>query len=309
MAKKYTVLYILFLIFFISSCNNKINTPAPSPTPVPSPSPAVDPNQKPLILSCIPYASELKLTEGWQCLADYLSAYMGIPVKFEMKKTYKPLVDGLKSGEIDFANTGPLIYVKAHDVAGATPLVKPIPVSGKSPFYQSYIIVRKDSGIKTISQLKGKKFAFTDKESASGFLIPVLILTEAGVKDFKFFSDVLYTGDHDSSVSAVYNGYADGAGVSNYLFAKGTNERLVDLEVIKKSDPIPTAPIVVRANMPPDVVKKIKEAFLSIDPDKKENRYFLDLIQVKSYIEASDKEYEPIRKAAKAIEKMGFGTE
>ncbi|MEQ8224145.1 MAG: phosphate/phosphite/phosphonate ABC transporter substrate-binding protein, partial [Candidatus Eremiobacterota bacterium] len=221
----------------------------------------------------------------------------------------KPLIDGLKSGEIDFANTGPLIYVKAHDIAKATPLVKPIPVSGKSPFYQSFIIVRKDSGIKTISQLKGKKFAFTDKESASGFLIPVLILTEAGIKDFKFFSDVLYTGDHDSSVSAVYNGYADGAGVSNYLFAKGTNERLGDLLVIKKSDPIPTAPIVVRANMPPDVVKKIKEAFLSIDPDKKENRYFLDIIQVKSYIEATDKEYEPIRKAAKAIEKMGFGTE
>ncbi|MEQ8186716.1 MAG: phosphate/phosphite/phosphonate ABC transporter substrate-binding protein [Candidatus Eremiobacterota bacterium] len=308
MIKVYSSLLILFLFLFISSCKT---TPVATGTPVPasSPSPASSSNQKPLVLSCIPYASELKLTEGWQCLADYLSAYMGIPVKFEMKKTYKPLIDGLKSGEIDFANTGPLIYVKAHDVAGATPLVKPIPVSGKSPFYQSYVIVRKDSGIKTISQLKGKKFAFTDKESASGFLIPVLILSEAGIKDFKFFSDVLYTGDHDSSISAVYNGYADGAGVSNYLFAKGTNERLGDLEVIKKSDPIPTAPIVVRANMPPDVVKKIKDAFLSIDPDKKENRYFLDIIQVKSYIEATDKEYEPIRKAAKAIEKMGFGTE
>ncbi len=308
MIKVYSSLLILFLFLFISSCKP---TPVTTVTPVPvsSPSPSSSSNQKPLILSCIPYASELKLTEGWQCLADYLSAYMGIPVKFEMKKTYKPLVDGLKSGEIDFANTGPLIYVKAHDIAGATPLVKPIPVSGKSPFYQSYVIVRKDSGIKTISQLKGKKFAFTDKESASGFLIPVLILSEAGIKDFKFFSDVLYTGDHDSSISAVYNGYADGAGVSNYLFAKGTNERLGDLLVIKKSDPIPTAPIVVRANMPPDVVKKIKDAFLSIDPDKKENRYFLDIIQVRSYIEATDKEYEPIRKAAKAIEKMGFGTE
>jgi phosphonate transport system substrate-binding protein len=234
---------------------------------------------------------------------------MGIPVKFEMKKTYKPLIEGLKSGDIDFANTGPLIYVKAHDTAGAVPLVKPIPVSGKSPFYQSYIIVRKDSGIKNISQLKGKKFAFTDRESASGFLIPVLILAEAGIKDFKFFSDVLYTGDHDSSVSAVYNGYADGAGISNYLFAKGTNERLGDLLVIKKSEPIPTAPIVVRANMPPDVAQKIKAAFLSIDPDKKENRYFLDIIQVKSYIEASDKEYEPVRKAARVLEKMGLGTD
>ncbi|MEQ8225562.1 MAG: hypothetical protein ABRQ37_24795, partial [Candidatus Eremiobacterota bacterium] len=96
MLKSYSSLLILFFILFISSCK-PVPVATGTPSPAPFPSSAVDPNQKPLVLSCIPYASELKLTEGWQCLADYLSAHMGIPVRFEMKKTYKPLIDGLKS--------------------------------------------------------------------------------------------------------------------------------------------------------------------------------------------------------------------
>ncbi|MEQ8189161.1 MAG: phosphate/phosphite/phosphonate ABC transporter substrate-binding protein [Candidatus Eremiobacterota bacterium] len=306
MNKKFSVFFLVFLIMCLSSCNNErvpTSTAVPSPEPVKSP---VTTGQKPIVFACIPYESELKLIEAFQALADYISDQTGIPVNLEIKKSYKEIIDGLGNGDIDFANTGPLVYIKAHDKSGANALVKPMPLSSSTPFYKSYIIVRKDSGIKKISQLKGKKFAFTDRESTSGYLLPVLMLADAGVKDLKFFSEVRFTGNHDSAFLAVYNGYVDGAGISNYAFTKAIDKRLGDVIVIAESDAIPTAPITVRANLPSEQVKKIKEAFLNINPDKEETKGVLDIFKIKGYIDASDKDYDSIRRARKAIDKMGL---
>ncbi|HPZ09411.1 MAG TPA: phosphate/phosphite/phosphonate ABC transporter substrate-binding protein [Candidatus Eremiobacteraeota bacterium] len=310
--KKYFFLYILILIIFISSCKNgtvTTHTTVASPTIAHSPSPVVEPDQKPLVLACIPYESELKLLKAWQYLADYLAGQIGIPVKLEIKKSYTPIIDGLKSGDIDLANTGPLIYIKAHDIAGATPLVKPIAIKASAPNYKSYIIVRKDSGIENIAQLKGKKFAFTDKESASGYLMPVLMLSEAGVNNTNFFSEIRYTGDHDSSLSAVYNSYVDAAGISNYIYTKGVDKRLGDLKIIKESDQIPTAPIVARAGMSEELIQKIKKAFLNIDTTKEETKEIIEILKLEGYTEAYDKDYASIRKAQKALETMGLTSE
>jgi len=306
---KFSVFFLLFVIICFSSCKNdrEINTPTPVSSPESVKSPSVNTAQKPIIFACIPYESELKLIEAFQSLADYIAEQTGIPVNLEIKKSYKEIIDGLSNGDIDLANTGPLVYIKAHDKSGAYALVKPMPQSSSTPFYKSYIIVRKDSGIKKISQLKGKKFAFTDRESTSGYLLPVLMLADAGVKDLKFFSEVRFTGNHDSAFLAVYNGYVDGAGISNYAFTKATDKRLGDVIVIKESDSIPTAPITVRANMPSEQVKKIKEAFLKISAaDKPETKNVLDIFKIKGYIDASDKDYEPIRRARKAIDQMGL---
>ena len=189
MKKRFSVLFLLFLIMCFSSCNNDRvteNTPVPVSSPEAIKSPSVDTGEKPIVFACIPYESELKLIEAFQALADYIAEQTGIPVTLEIKKSYKEIIDGLSNGDIDLANTGPLVYIKAHDKSGAYALVKPMPLSTSTPFYKSYIIVRKDSGIKKISQLKGKKFAFTDRESTSGYLLPVLMLADAGVKDLKF---------------------------------------------------------------------------------------------------------------------------
>ncbi len=305
---KFSVFFLFIFIMCLSSCKNGRVTD--TPTPVSSPeavkSPSVDTGQKPIVFACIPYESELKLIEAFQSLADYIAEQTGIPVSLEIKKSYKEIIDGLDSGEIDLANTGPLVYIKAHDTSGAYALVKPLPQSASTPFYKSYIIVRKDSGIKNISQLKGKKFAFTDRESTSGYLLPVLMLADAGVKDLKFFSEVRFTGNHDSAFLAVYNGYVDGAGISNYAFTKAIDKRLGDVIVIAESDAIPTAPITVKSNMPSEQVKKIKEAFLKLNTDKEDTKNLLDIFKIKGYIDASDKDYDSIRRARKAIDKMGL---
>jgi len=305
MIKKYLfLLYIIILTFFISSCIG--NTPEPQETPAPTPLPTVAViDREPLVLASIPFENELKLLEAWQLLADYLTEQTGIPVKLDIENSYKEIIEGLASGNIDMANTGGFVYLKAHEEQGVIPLVKPISISTGEAFYKSYIIVRKDSGITHISQLKGKKFAFTDRESTSGYLVPVSMLFEAGAESLNFFSECIFAGDHDSAFLAVYNGYVEGAGISNFAFIKGKDERLKDIEVIKESDPIPTGPIVIRSDMNKEDAEKLKEAFLKIGRTE-DTKELIEQLQVEGYDKASDSDYDSLRKVEKAMEKMGL---
>ena len=79
-----------------------------------------------------------------------------------------------------------------------------------SKTYRSQIVVRADSGITTIEQLRGKKFAFVDPASASGFLFPNALLASMGIDYKTFFSDTIFAGGHDKSIIAVYNKQVDG---------------------------------------------------------------------------------------------------
>src|SRR5258708_17935699 len=79
-----------------------------------------------------------------------------------------------------------------------------------SKTYRSQIVVRADSGINSIEQLRGKKFAFVDPASASGFLFPNALLAGMGLDYKTFFSDTIFAGGHDKVIIAVYNKQADG---------------------------------------------------------------------------------------------------
>ncbi len=290
---------LLILIILLSSCRREtvINTPVPSPTSVSTA------KEKPLVLSCIPIESELKLIEGWQLLADYITDQTGIPVEIDTKKSYEDIINGLKNGEVDMAYLGALSYIKAHEVAGVIPIVQPNFITEKEPTYRSCIIVRKDSGIKKFADLKGKKFAFTDKDSTSGYLIPVSMMAGSGIKNLKFFSSYLFTGDHEAAFLAVYNGYVDGGAVYSRLFLDNKDPRLKDIIIIKKSEPIPTGPIVIRKEIAPEKMELIKKAYMSVG-DNKETEEIRKLIKTSHYCETSDKDYDVIRKATEVFREM-----
>ena len=296
------IFFLLFIsIILLSSCRREIvvNPAVPVPTSI------IKTKDKPLVLSCIPIESELKLIEGWQLLADYITEQSGIPVEIDTKKSYEDIINGLKSGDIDMAYLGALSYIKAHEIAGVIPLVQPNFITEKDPLYRSCIIVRKDSGIKDISGLKGKRFAFTDKDSTSGYLIPVSMMSDSGIKNLKFFSRYIFTGDHEAAFLAVYNGYVDGAAVYSRLFLDNQDARLKDIIIIKKSAPIPTGPIVIRKEISSEKAELIKKAFLTVGTQKGTEE-IRKLIKTSHYCKVSDSDYNPIRKATEVLKKMGL---
>lgn len=297
------IIYISFLlIIVITGCRS--GPPAGEATPVPSvsPGPTINVNMKPLVFASIPMDNRLKMLEGWSMLADYLTQETGIPVDVTIKKSYHEIIEALSSEEVDFCYTGPLIYIGAHDQAGALPLVKP--TANGHPFYSSVIIVRKDSGINDIAGLKGKSFAFTDRDSTSGYLFPRAMLAEEGVKSLNFFSKVSYSGGHDSSLEGVYQKYIDGAGIFDYAFVREKNAKTANIKILKASDPIPMGPIVISKNFDPELAKKLQEVFLTIGKTE-ETKILAEKIKVDGYVEAKDSDYDSIRKAISIVKKLG----
>jgi phosphonate transport system substrate-binding protein len=128
-------------------------------------------------------------------------------------------------------------------------------------------VARKDSGIQTVADLKGKTFAFVDPTSTSGHLFPKAGLMKAGFNPEKDFGRVIFSGSHDSNAVAVQNKKVDAVAIADRILdaaiAKGLAKR-EDLQVVWKSDPIPESPTVWRKDLDPELKKRVQAAFMDV---------------------------------------------
>lgn len=160
------------------------------------------------------------------------------------------------------------------------------------PGYNSIIITKKSSGLKTLEDLKGKKWAFTSSHSTSGTLVPTVMFSKKGIDPQKYFSKVVYSGGHEASVLALIAGKIDAVSTGTIPFSRGVGRlwEREDFNVVWTSELIPGAPIAVRKDLPNSLKMALKGAFLSYnDPEG------LKRLKNKGYIKADDAMYNPIR--------------
>jgi phosphonate transport system substrate-binding protein len=232
--------------------------------------------------------------KNYQPIMDYLTE--NTPFKFELKLggTYLDTLNFLAEGKVDVASLGAVTYLEAHKKFRAVPILRPLNHNGEA-LYHSITIVRRDSAIKELKDLKGKSFAFASIRSTSGNLFPRYYLAKSGIhlKDLKNYVNL---GHHDSVARAVLKGEFDAGAVKDVVANK---YKIKGLKFIFYSDPIPSVPIVVRKDTPPEVVEAIKKAFLAIDindPDTKKMMESWDPEFRNGFVEASDADYEGVRK-------------
>ena len=139
-------------------------------------------------------------------LAAYLASQPGRPVQLRTVDSWEGLAKSLANGETDMALMGPWGYVLANHEAGAQ-VVSTILYDGK-PEYHAIIITHPKSGIQTLSDLKGRTFAFGDKGSTSGYLIPRHHFMTLGINPDAYFSKVLHT-KHQAIETQVTQGVLD----------------------------------------------------------------------------------------------------
>jgi len=136
----------------------------------------------------------------YQDMLDYLSLKMGVPVKLVQRKTYQEVNDLVRKNSVDAAFVCSLAYIEGKDQFGMELLAAPI-VRGE-PRYYSYIIVPEDSNIKSLKELKGKTFAYTDPLSNSGKLSPEYMIAQMDENPETFFRLTFFTYSHDKSIQA-----------------------------------------------------------------------------------------------------------
>lgn len=224
-------------------------------------------SQQVLTVGLIPSEDSRAMIANSQKMMDMLSASLGMPVKPFVAADYNGVIEALRSKRLDVAYLGPFSYVLGATVADIEAFAVAETKKAGRTSYHSKVIAHKDSGIKTVADLKGKTFAFVDPSSTSGHLFPKAGLMKAGFNTDKDFGRVIFSGSHDSNAIAVQNKKVDAAAIADRILdaaiAKGLAKR-EDLVEVWTSDPIPESPTVWRKDLSPDLKKRVQAAFLQV---------------------------------------------
>lgn len=270
-----------------------------------SQSAAIGTAENPIKMALVPSLDTQKLAKNGEKLAELLEKETGLKYKVSVPPSYTAVVTAMGAGTVDVGWLSPIPYVIAHDQYGVDPILTT--VRDQSTRYWSFVIVRSDSGISKLSDLKGKKFAFGDPVSTSGSIYPKNLLRTSGYNPEKFFSQVLYAGAHDKVVMAVYNRQVDAGaiygGVSSDAREKveGTiPDVLKTTKVIAKSQSIPNDTVSIRKGLPKEIVEKITNGLMNIAKSDEGRMSVMELYGIEGFVKAKDSDYDSVRQVAKA---------
>lgn len=197
----------------------------------------------------------------------WLEQKLGRSVSFVQRGNYREIVDLLRSGKIDFAWLCGYPYVRyrheLHLVA--------VPLWRGQPLYQSYLIVPSDDKTtKTIADLRGKVFAYSDPDSNSGYLYPQYVLGVLGERPSTFFTRTFFTWAHRKVVEAVGVGLADGGAVDGYVW-ETLGEAHPDLtaatRIIDRSPLLGYPPFVARSDISARLLERFRQVLLGMADD------------------------------------------
>ena len=196
----------------------------------------------------------------------HLAKVTGKKVRWFPAESYAAQVEAMRSGRLHIAGvaTGPTPY--AVNLAGYEPISVMTRADG-SIGYTLRLITHKDSPIKAVADLKGKRVAHVSPSSNSGDIAPRALFTAMGVVPGKDY-EVLYSGKHDNSVMGVVNRDYDAAPVASTVMERMQARGMFKAEqvrVVYESAQFPRASFGVAHNLAPEVKAKIKEAFLTFD--------------------------------------------
>jgi phosphonate transport system substrate-binding protein len=239
-------------------------------------------------------------------MADYLAKKLGRKVQLRTVDSWEGLAKSLANGETDIALLGPWGYVLANGNSGAQ-AVATILYDGK-PTYHALVVTRPDSGINKLEDLKGKSFAFGDKGSTSGYLIPTHQLLKMGINDpEKYFGRVVYT-KHQAIETQVTRGELD-AGADydrnrNAMIEQGLI-KASESKIIWTSAPLPNDAFAVSADLSRDkaLVAKLQAALEQMGEALKSEGKLLPA-HYTGFVRSDDTLYKSIRDAGLATGKL-----
>jgi phosphonate transport system substrate-binding protein len=221
----------------------------------------------------------------WDPVRDYLSKELGVPVQWREATDYAGVIEALKAKKIELAWFGPASFARAWIVTKeqAVPLVAEIDKDGGFGYF-GVIIVKKESALKSIDDLKGKRFGFADPNSTSGYQAPRFFLTEQGYNPDEFFGTTAFSGSHENSVKMLYEGNFDAVATwwtndKKSNMSRMENKGMIEPDsyrIIWKSPRLPSDPFTVPAWLPEQMQEDIKRVLLAMP--KKDPKAFKALM-------------------------------
>ena len=239
---------------------------------------------KPLIFGVVPQQSPQKLYKVWSPFIKYLSKKVGVEIVFKTEKSIPEFEKKLYSGYYDIAYSNPYHYTLVHKYQNH------IAIARFNKKIVGILVAKKDSIINSLKDIKNKEFLFpAPKAFAATILTKYEVLEKTGF-DIEKSKKFRYVNSHDSVYLGILRGIGDVGGgiVRTFNRFKYKNK----LKIIYKTNPYPSHPISVRANLDKNLIKKIKKALLDMPYN------LVKKINKKSLIETNDAEYDIVKDLA-----------
>jgi phosphonate transport system substrate-binding protein len=265
-------------------------------------------NPKVLRFSIIPTQESIRELTLYKPVIDILSKNTGKKIEFYMPTSYSSVVEALLGKWVDVAVLGPESYVIAKNQGAVIDVFttyskKKDGVQEAGPGYKSLLISKKGSKFTTVESTKGSVMLLVDPASTSGGLIPE---TQFGANVVKmplkqYYSRVAFSGGHDLSTLAVFDGKADVAFVASHRYmnaieASKGRMKTDDFNVLWSSTLLPQDPFVYRSTLCPELKAQILQTFVNLDQSP-EGKKYLDNVDADRFVPMKDSDYNVIREA------------
>jgi phosphonate transport system substrate-binding protein len=263
-------------------------------------SPAVQ-APEPLKLCVHPYLSASELVKRFTPLTEYLGRQLGRPVMLEIGGTYDAHIHKIANGIVDVAFMGPSSYVKLTSQYGKRPLLAAFQTK-EGKFFHGHIMVRKDSTITSLAQLKGKRFVFGDRVSTMSHFVPRHMLLKAGI-EVKDFSQVNFVANHENIALGILTGAYDAGAVKEEVFLQYEPRGLRSLA---RSEPVTDHVFIARKDLPQETVQALRKALLQLS-DSPEGKQIISGMRsdVIALVPADDRDFDTLRTIMDDLKRAG----
>lgn len=241
-----------------------------------------------LTISTLPFDDAASQQAVFNVLSKHLSKSIDRKVVFEAGKTYDDVIAKLSTGKVDVAFLGAGAYIEARRTGGVRAILRTI--RHRSTNYFGIVVVKQGSDIKSLSDLKGKRFAFVDKKSTAGYYFPRRLLRKAGINPDKDI-EVVFAGGHHKVVQMVAAGTVDAGACF-----EGAQQNLADPDSVvpmARTEPILGDPVVVRPGLGADLIKTLRSALIELSTVPAA-RSFFTFSEIDAFVPAFDSDYDAI---------------
>jgi phosphate/phosphite/phosphonate ABC transporter binding protein len=241
-------------------------TTAPAPLVVDLPAPAPDTSHgMPVVrFGVLPYLDWARVARDYEPLTKYLAERAGVRLELVLTRDYADLTTRLEAGEVDVAGLSPVLYLRARTRLGDRVAVVGHTVTRETLNYHGLFVTTKESGIRTLNEARGKRIAWVDRDSSSGYVFPRLLLKRLGHDAESFFGEHVFAGSHHRAVEMLIEGRVDVAAVWDALWKSTEIDRAQRLRVLGRSPSIPPDALVVRTGLDAAVRQRVVDALLGV---------------------------------------------
>lgn len=254
-----------------------------------------------LILGLHPYLPAQQVHAAFSPIAREIERRTGMPVVLSIAKDYETHILDVGEGRVDLAFIGPVPYVNMVRRYGPFPLLARLEAGGR-PYFNGVIFVAEHSPVHRLQDLRGKRFAFGDRHSTMGHVIPLFMLERAGVP-LDSLAGHEHVGDHENIVLSVLVGDFDAGSVKDDMFERFRSRGLRGLAV---SPRIPEHLFLARQTLAPATVELLRSTLLSLSRDEP-GRQALRAIRgdATGLTTVSDRDYDDLRSILDALSPGG----